>query len=367
MAQAVECPKPRAGAGRYDAAARGRAPREGNASSFDPLMNAETDVPKGSILEGKPNPFRTEFDWAKMPAGRVWGDDRAIAIDKDGTAIWVADRCGMNQGICGKDKTINPVMHFARDGHLINSFGAGTLQDPHGIKVDPAGNIWVTDGGPRDGCQPAGQPAGNRLSEFSPDGKLLRQIKGPINGKPFTGLNGVAFSPLNGDIFLADGHGGGGTPNNRILRFDKTGKFILEWGQPGKTDNDIGIPHDVTVDHEGRVYVTDRSDVAVKVYDPSGKLLHVWHQFGEPSGVLIDRNDLLYVADETATIPVRNPKLSPGVRIVTTDGKLIANVPYRKGNSLEGIAVDRDGNIYGANTNHPRAVRFMRTGPLPAH
>jgi DNA-binding beta-propeller fold protein YncE len=328
-------------------------------------MNAETDVPKGSPLEGLPNPFKTEFDWAKMPAGRAWGDDRAIAIDKDGMHIWVADRCSLGQGACGKDKTINPVLEFDRNGNLVKQFGAGMFQDPHGIDVNPmTGTIWVSDGGPPDGCQPEGQAAGNRLSEFSTDGKLLRQIKGPIDGKPFTGLDGVAFDAKTGDIFLADGHG---AANPRIIRFDKTGKYILSWGGAGKDDDHFGIVHDVTIDHEGRVYVADRSGVAVKVFTEDGKLLHVWHQFGEPSGVYVDKNDLLYVADETATIPVRNPNLSPGVRIATLDGKIIANVPYRQGNSLEGVAVDKDGNIYGGNTNHPRAVRFIRTGALPPH
>jgi DNA-binding beta-propeller fold protein YncE len=328
-------------------------------------MNAETDVPKGSPLEGLPNPYKTEFDWAKMPEGRVWGDDRAIAIDKDGVHVWVADRCSLGEGACGANKTINPIMEFDRNGNLVKSFGAGQLQNPHGIDVNPiTGTIWVSDGGPQDGCQPEGQPAGNRLSEFSTDGKLLRQIKGPIDGKPFTGLNGVAFDVKTGDIFLADGHG---SAYPRIIRFDKNGKYILSWGGPGKDDNHFGIVHDVAIDHEGRIYVADRSGVAVKVFDQNGKLLHVWHQFGEPSGVYVDKNDLLYVADETATIPVRNPNLSPGIRIATLDGKMIANVPYRKGNTLEGVAVDKDGNIYGGNTNHPRSVRFMKTGPLPAH
>jgi DNA-binding beta-propeller fold protein YncE len=354
-----------------------KAAKTGNITSLFPELNADTDLPKDSPLAGLPNPFKTEFDWAKMPKGRVWGDARAIALDKDGSSVWVADRCGLNEGICGKDKTINPVMKFDRNGNLVKAFGAGMFQSPHGIFVDKDGNIWTTDGGPQDGCQPAGQPAGNKLREWSPDGKLLMTISGPVNGKPFTGLNDVVVSPVTGDIFLADGHGGYGTPsNNRIIRFDKTGKFILEWGKPGDGDNEIGIPHALAMDKEGRIYVADRSSTAVKVYDQTGKLLHVWHQFGQPSGVTVDKNDLLYVVDETANIPgvmkagpvtLTNPKLSPGVRIAKLDGKIIANVPYRPGNTLEGIAVDDAGNIYGANTNHPRAVRFMQTGPLPPH
>ena len=88
---ATPCPPPRQ-------RPAGPAPTTGNASSLNPAMNAETDVPKGSPLEGLPNPFKPEFDWAKMPAGRAWGDDRAIAIDKDGMHIWVADRCSLGQG-----------------------------------------------------------------------------------------------------------------------------------------------------------------------------------------------------------------------------------------------------------------------------
>lgn len=360
MAQApIKCPPPRdEGNVKFVA---------GNRSSLDPAMNALTDVPPGSPLEGLPNPYRTEFDWAKMPANRGWADDRAIAIDRDGKSIWIADRCALAQGACSKpeNRANNPIMKFDSSGNIVKSFGANMLADPHGITVDKDGNIWTADGGPPDGCEVAGAPAGNKLRKWSPDGKLLMTISGPVNGRPFTGLNDVVISPVTGDIFVADGHGRAGSANNRIIRFDKTGKFILEWGKPGKGDDEIGIPHGLAMDHEGRIYVADRSSVAVKVYDQNGKQLATWHQFGEPSGVYVDKNDLLYVVDETATIPVRNPNLSAGVRIATLDGKIIANVPYRQGNTLEGVAVDNAGNIYGANTNHPQAVRFLRTGPLP--
>jgi sugar lactone lactonase YvrE len=351
------CPPPRAEGTGFTA---------GNRTSLDPAMNALTDVPADSPLAGLPNPYRTEFDWAKMPAGRVWGDDRAIAIDKDGKSIWVADRCGLTENSCGKpeNKAIDPILKFDSKGNLVKSFGHGMFAAPHGMTVDKDGNIWTADGGNQDGCEAPGAPAGNKLRKWSPDGKLLMTISGPVNGKPFTGLNDVVVSPVTGDIFVADGHRR--PANDRIIRFDKTGKFILEWGTPGKDDNQIGIPHALAMDSKGLIYMADRSNVAVKVYDQTGKQLATWHQFGEPSGVYI-KNDLLYVVDETATIPVRNPHLSPGVRVATLDGKIIANAPYRQGNSLEGIAVDDAGNIYGGNTNHPVAVRFMRTGPLPAH
>jgi DNA-binding beta-propeller fold protein YncE len=353
---AAPCPPARGGAG----ASGGRAPATGNASTLNVAMNADTDLPKDSPLAGLPNPYREDFDWAKMPKGRVWGDTRAIAVDKDGKSIWVLDRCDLTGQGCSKpeNKNVNPIMKFDSNGNLVKTFGAGMFAAPHGITVDKNGNIWTADGGPIDGCEAPGAPVGNKLREWSPDGKLLMTISGPQGGKRFTGLNDVVVSPVNGDIYVADGHMQ--PANDRIMKFDKTGKYLMEWGTPGKEDNQIGIPHGLAMDKEGRIYVADRSDVAVKVYDQNGKLLHVWHQFGEPSGVFVDKHDMLYVADETATIPVRNPKLSPGVRIATLDGKIVANVPYRPGNALEGVTVDDAGNIYGANTNHPRAVRWLK-------
>jgi DNA-binding beta-propeller fold protein YncE len=345
--------------------------KSGNPSTLFPELNAATDLPANSPLAGLPNPYRTEFDWAKMPKGRVWGDDRAITMDRDGKSVWVVDRCGLEENDCAKpqNRAVNPIMKFDASGRLVKSFGAGLFQDPHGVTVDRDGNVWTTDGGPQDGCQPDGTPVGNKLRKWSPDGKLLMTISGPVNGKPFTGLNDIVISPVTGDLFVADGHAMPG--NNRIIRFDHNGKFILEWGKPGKADDEIGIPHALAMDHDGLIYVADRSNAVVKVYDQKGALLHVWAQFGAPAGLAVNKENRLYVADETANIPgvlkvpvlgsITNPKFSPGVRIATLpEGKIVANIPYRPGNALEGVAVAEDGTVYGANTNGPRSVRWIK-------
>jgi DNA-binding beta-propeller fold protein YncE len=338
------------------------APQVGNNSNRDKVANADSDLPKDSPLAGLPNPYTQQYDWAKMPKGRLYGDDRAIAIDKDGKSVWVVDRCDLSEQGCVKpqNKSVNPIMKFDTNGNLVKSFGAGMLYAPHGARVDKNGNLWTADGGPNNipaGC-PRPATEGNLLREWSPDGKVLMTIRGPVDGKPFTGLNDVDFGP-NGEIYVADGHAR--KANMRILKFDKTGKFLLAWGSQGAGDDQIGIPHGLAVDKQNRVYVADRTDQALKVYDGnSGKLLHVWKQFGTPSGVFIDKHDMLYVSDEIANSP-KNPKFSPGVRIARlSDGKVLMNVPYRPGNNLEGITVDDAGNIYGANTNHPRAVRWMK-------
>jgi len=323
-------------------------------------LNKSTVLPTNSPLIGLPDPYREDFDWAKTPAGRVYGADRAIAVDADGKTVWVVDRCGLSASTCAKDPTINPIMHFDANGNLIKSFGAGEFANPHGVFVDAQDHVWTADalGQNPKTCK----VLGDTLREYSADGKLLMEIKGPVNGKVFTSLNDVVVDPRSGDIFLADGHGGGpnGEPeNDRVIRFDKTGKFILEWGQPGKGDSDIGIPHGLAEDKEGRIYVADRLNAAVKVFDQTGKLLNVWKQFGAPSGVYV-RNEWLYVSDYTANGST-NPDLSPGIRIAkVSDGKILYNIPYLPGNSLEGVSVDAAGNVYGGNTNQPRSVRWLK-------
>jgi DNA-binding beta-propeller fold protein YncE len=338
-------------------------PAAGNASSANKAMNADTDLPPDSPLAGLPHPYRQDDDWAKMPAGRIWGDARAIDVDRDGKSVWVVDRCGLAENACARpsNKDVNPIMHFDHNGKLLKSFGAGMFADPHGVRVDKNGNVWTADGNNPavpDGCPPIG-PAGNMLREWSPNGKLLMTISGPQGGKPFTGLTDVVISPVTGDIFVGDGHGR--VANMRIIKFDRHGKYLTEWGSQGPADNQIGIPHGLAMDKEGRIYVADRTDKKVKVYDQKGKLLHAWTQFGTPAGVFVDKHDMLYVADETANNP-DNPKMSPGVRIASVkDGKIVANIPYRPGNAIEGVAVDDAGNVYAANTNHPRAVRWLKT------
>ena len=290
---------------------------------------------------------------------------------------WVVDRCGLTEDACSRPENGERKPdhgEFDSSGKLVKSFGAGMFADPHGMTVDKDGNIWTADGRM---CRMA---PGCRCARRQQTAQMVARwqaaddtINGPVNGKPFAGLNDVVVSPVNGDIFVADGHSY--PSNDRILKFDKTGKFLLEWGKPGKGDNEIGIPHALAMDKEGRIYMADRSNKVVKVYTQNGKLLHVWAQFGAPSGLYVDKNDLLYVVDETANIPgvltvpilgdMSDPDFSPGVRIAkVSDGKVIANVPYRPGNALEGVTVDDAGNIYGANTNRPRSVRWIKTGPL---
>ena len=130
-----------------------------------------------------PNPYRTVTDWAKLPAGRTWGSTSAVAIDKDGKSIWVAERCGVNN--CA-GSSLPSVLKFDDKGNLVTSFGAGMILSPHGIHVDKDGNVWVVDCACTLGAAataPANAGKGHQIYKFSPKGELLMTLGAPGGGE----------------------------------------------------------------------------------------------------------------------------------------------------------------------------------------
>src|SRR5579862_3366479 len=128
-----------------------------------------------------PNPYRTVEHWAQLPTGRTFGSLSAVAIDRDGKSVWVAERCGGNSA-CLENPTVDPILHFDASGRLIKSFGAGMIVSPHGIDVDRAGNVWVTDyqdNAPRPPKPGVTATKGHQLFKFSRDGKLLLTLGEP--------------------------------------------------------------------------------------------------------------------------------------------------------------------------------------------
>jgi len=341
-----------------------------------------------------PNPYTTVKDYFKLPEGRTWGSTSAVDIDKDGKSIWVAERCGQNSCLdraTGKMSDLPTVLKFDSTGKLVKSFGAGLLIFPHGIHVDRDGNIWVTDGqdnapvpargagGGREGGGRArgeapsgpigprpGATHGNQVFKFSPDGKVLLTLGKPGGAASpdyFYQPNDVVTAP-NGDIFVAEGHGAG---NNRILKFDKTGKFIKEWGKLGTQPGEFDQPHALAFDSRGRLIVGDRNNNRIQIFDQDGKFLQELRQFSRPSGVWVDKNDMLYVADSESESVSRNHKgWKRGIRWGSLkDGKILGFIPdpdeKATGTSAaEGVAVDAAGNIYGAEVGPKQVKRYTK-------
>jgi sugar lactone lactonase YvrE len=197
--------------------------------------------------------------------------------------------------------------------------------------------------------------------EFSSKGKLLMTLGKP--GVPgdgpdtFNGPSDVLVAP-NGDIFVADGHGG--NTNARIVKLTKAGKFIKAWGRKGSGPGEFDTPHGLAMDAAGRLFVADRGNSRVQIFDQDGKFLEQWRQFGRPSGIFIDKKDVLYVSDSTSTEQT-NPGFKQGIRIGNVkDAKVIAFIPWPEGNTLEAVAADDAGNVYGGFTNTMNFRRFVK-------
>jgi sugar lactone lactonase YvrE len=288
-----------------------------------------------------------------------------------------------------------PILKFEQSsGKLVAAFGEGMLVFPHGIHVDREGNIWVTDGqdngpapargggaaggagqpgggrGPAPTAPPAGATKGHQVFKFNPDGKLLLTI-GRAGGA--TGPTDCCWQPNDvitnqkGEIFISEGHGQ--NQNDRILKFTPDGKLIKTWGKRGSGPGELNGPHALAFDSQGRLFVGDRSNNRVQIMDQEGKFIAEWPQFSRPSGLFIDRNDNLYSADsESGSVNPAHGDWKRGIRIGSAkDGKVVAFIvdpeqDIKKSGTLaaEGVAVDREGNIYGAEVGPQKVQKYVR-------
>ncbi len=310
-----------------------------------------------------PNPYRVIENYFQLAEGRWWASTSAVDVDIDGRSIWVADRCAANS--CAGSR-LNPVLKFADSGKLVRRFGEKMFNLPHGIHVDRGGNIWVTDAQGPDGKNPDRSGRGHAVYKFSPEGKVLLTLGKP--GVPGDGTGALLYEPCdvvtapNGDIFVADGHSGQQrTPPDavaRIVKFTKDGKFIKSWGKQGSGRGEFRTPHGLAFDSQGRLFVADRGNNRIQIFDRDGRFLLEWTQFGRVSGIFIDQNDILYAADSESG-DIVHPGWKRGIRIGSArDGKLTSFIPEadpdprptgRSG--ADGVAADARGNVYAAGVN----------------
>jgi DNA-binding beta-propeller fold protein YncE len=320
----------------------------------------------GDSGQDLPNPYQAAVrNWGVLPDSRTWGSTAGIEIGPH-NEIWAVDRCGVNS--C--DGSNLPSIHLMdlASGKPIKSIGAGLFVFPHGLHVDREGNIWVADAQTsKDGTK------GQQVIKLSPDGKVLMRLgtAGVAGGGPdhFNEPSDVVTAP-NGDIFVADGHSGQ-NPNmpadyvTRIVKFSKSGKFLKEWGKLGSGPGEFRNPHALAIDSQGRLFVCDRGNSRLQIFDLNGKFIDQWKQFGRPSGLYIDKTDRLYVIDADSS-PANNPGVKKGIRIGSAkDGKVIAFVPGHKtenpdGAAGEGIVADPDGNLYAAENTLRGVTKYAK-------
>ncbi len=326
-------------------------------------------------VNDKPNPYQIYTGYLKMPTGREWGATSSIDIDPDGKSIWVGERCGSDsirpafpvRGCAESDAPV--VLKFNSDGDLVRSFGGGIFAVPHGFHVDMDGNVWVTDAPFT--LPPGVEGKGHIVVKFSPEGdRLLTLGTAGETGEDESHFNmpsDVHVAP-NGDIFVADGHGG--DSNARIVKFDSEGNFIRTWGSAGTDPGQFNAPHGLAMDSQGRLFVADRGNNRIQIFDQDGNFLEQWHQFSRNSGIYIDANDVLYAVDSESNERRGRGEWKRGIRVGSArtgevdyfipDPFDANNGPYRTSSGGEGVVADKDGIIYSAEVG-PRSVkRYVR-------
>jgi len=313
----------------------------------------------GAPRNDLPQLYRTTRDWGELPLGMKWAAVTAVEAAPDGN-IYVIHRCFQNS-CAGRPEA--SILKFNMRGRLLDTLGAGMFVFPHGSTIDADGNLWVTDAGGANG-------KGHQVFKLDPKGRVLMTLgKAGMSGSGpdlFDQPTDVAIAP-NGDIFVSDSHRNG--KNNRIVKFDKNGKFIKEWGHKGSGPGEFSEVHTIAFDSQGRLFAGDRENNRIQIFDQDGKLLDIWHQFGRPSGIAITKDDTIYVTDSESGPDTGAHELTgikKGIRIGSAKtGAVTAFVedmestrPEHSG--AEGIGVDAQGNVYGAVVRRQMLERHVK-------
>jgi DNA-binding beta-propeller fold protein YncE len=301
--------------------------------------------------------FRYELveGWGKLPDGWTYKEAAAVGVDKK-DQVYVFTR--------GE----HPIIVFDREGNFLKSWGEGTFKRAHGITMGPDDTIYCTDDGD------------HTVRKCTLDGKVLFMLGIPgkpapyQSGEPFNRCTHVALSPKN-ELYVSDGYG-----NSRVHKYSPDGKLLFSWGEPGSDPGQFNIVHNICTDGDGYVYVADRENHRVQVFDANGKFETQWHNMHRPCALYMERrrDPLCFIGELGPGMPVNKdiPNLGPRLSILTNKGKLLARLgDIRGGEALgqfiapHGLAIDSYGDIYvgevswtimGQHLSPPRELRSLQ-------
>ena len=304
------------------------------------------------IMGTGPYTYQLEEGWGKLPDGWSFLDVAAVGVD------------GRDQ-VYAFNRGEHPMIVFDRGGNFLRSWGEGLFKRPHGVHMGPDDTIYCTDEGD------------HTVRKCTLDGKVLLQIGVPgkpaphMSGEPFHRCTHTALS-RRGDVYVSDGYG-----NARVHKYSPDGKLLMSWGEPGTDTGQFNLVHNICCDADGWVYVADRENHRVQVFDGNGAYETQWNNLHRPCGLFMEagRKPICYIGElgPGLAVNMRTPNLGARVRIVTNEGKLLArlgaSIPgHGPGQfmSPHGLSVDSHGDIYVGEVSFTSWPRYHPETPPPA-
>jgi hypothetical protein len=296
--------------------------------------------------------YEVDVNWAKIPDEITLGDCAAVGVDSKGNVY------AFNRGE-------HPVAVFDNDGNLLRTWGEGLFTRPHGVHVAPDDTIWLTDDGD------------HTVRQCTLDGKVLMTIGIPgkpapfMSGEPFHRCTHTALSPNGEHLYISDGYG-----NARVHKFTVDGKLLHSWGESGTDPGQFNIAHNICCDPDGWVYVADRENHRVQIFDGSGRYETKWNNLHRPCGLYMEggAHGCVYVGELGPHQPVnRNfPNLGPRLSILSRDGRLVSRVDEKSGlsptqfSAPHGLTVDSRGDLYVGEVSWTAWQNYTNPGqPVP--
>jgi streptogramin lyase len=225
---------------------------------------------EGGLMKYRVNIRFGEEPEDTMPEGWKFGRVSSVATDSAG-----------NVYVFHRGKKADPLVVFDSKGKYLRSWGRGLFGNPHGLRIDKQDNVWVTDNGD------------HQVMKFTNTGRLLLTlgIKGQAGttDQTFNRPTDIAFA-ANGDFYVSDGYG-----NSRVVKFSPDGKYQLAWGKRGTRPGDFNTPHSVAVDSKTNVYVSDRENNRIQIFDRNGKFLRQWTHLGATQNIFITPKDEMWI------------------------------------------------------------------------
>lgn len=311
-----------------------------------------------------PEFYEVVHDWPRMPEGRILGQATGVDVDSR-SQVYVFHR---STRTWSEDPALPPISGttievFSANGRHLRSWGANKFVMPHGLTIDRQDNVWLTD------------VALHQVFKFSPDGKLLLVLgEARVSGVDRTHFNKPTDVAVlsDGSFYVSDGYG-----NTRVVKFSATGEFQYEWGRRGTGPGEFDLPHAIDTDASGRVYVADRSNARVQVFDGRGKFLSEWRsaELGRPFSIAVSGNRAVIVdgGDQSICSVALSPATEAACggldRSSASEVDLSGRVLTRFGRygNYDGqfrvahdVAVARDGSILVVDVGGQRVQRFVR-------